>query len=156
MALREEDREIDGVTYRCRQLAFTPSRKMLRRLFHIVGPTVGSALQGGGALNEVLDEDVNLGGAIASLAQRLSDEDVEYVHSVFVKQCDVKRGEGWQSLSDVSEVHFAEHGMLHWFKWIGFNLEVNYSDFFGADESVAHAVTERLRGTKSGGAKAEA
>lgn len=156
MALKQQERDIDGVKYRCYQLPFTPSRQLMRRLFNLAGPTFGAAIKGNRTLKSILDTEVNLGAALSSLAERLSDEDVDYVHGLLAKQCEVSLDGGWQKVEAVAETHFAERGMKHWFSWLRFCLEVNYGDFFGGAESAARELTERMRVGKSESSTPEA
>lgn len=84
----------------------------------------------------------DLAGALEVFCTRLSEADVDYLVSTLGPCTEVILPDGRvQALTlDVQEMHFAgSYGEM--FKWLGFALETNYSDFLGKSNAVMEALT---------------
>ena len=128
---------------------------MLVRLVRVLGPVVGALMEGAASkmtsgpkgsktkpvaamdksarLGAILEADpATVSKVLTELGSRLTEEDLEYFASVFGATTQVEREPGKLlplTLQD-QEIHFAgRFGEM--FRWLGFCLEVNYSDFFG-------------------------
>lgn len=134
MALKEETRTVDGQRYHFTQLPFKDARKLWVLLVKRLGPTVGQLLSGQ-SLSQALDQDVDIGGAIAQFASQLTDDDLDYVTQQLAKHCLFEHGGNWPRLSDEIDTQFGG-SLMHWLNWMRAGLEVNYGDFFGALQSV--------------------
>lgn len=144
MGLKSQDKTIGDSSYRVTQLPAGRARKLLVRLYKVLGPAFGKLLEGlddqaqklagtgkAPSLGDV--EMLSVSAAISTLALHLREEDLEYVVDQVLgsNSVEMSNGEGkWVRLTkETSDLHFA--GRLdEMFRVLGFALEVNYSSFF--------------------------
>ncbi len=133
MGLETKDRTIGDTTYYVTQMPSSRARKLLVRLFKIIGPTIGALTEGStaGKISEIKVKVIC--DVLASVAANMGDDDLEFfVREIltggFVKYATAS-GQPTMSL-EVAEIHFVgkTHDLL---RLIGFALEVNFGGFFG-------------------------
>jgi hypothetical protein len=153
--LKSQSRVIGNHTYKVRQLGASEGRKMLVRLVKVLGPVLAALLRAtkGQKLPPAKVEETPEPTApeateapaeapLEVFCSRLSEVDLDYLVSTLGPCTEVILPDGRvQALTlDVQEMHFAgSYGEM--FKWLGFALEVNYSDFFGKSSAVVEALT---------------
>jgi hypothetical protein len=144
------EKEIGGVTYRTRPLAFSVGLPLLKRLIDVVAPVVAAGLRGGRAQAAANILDV--------LPQAFTEKDVERFADAFGKvsqYLDADSGQ-WVTLIknpkiDNRERHFTGR-YLEFMQWLFFCVEVNFAGFFGGatkaksegDEGDPETVLDRL------------
>lgn len=123
---KTETRTIGAHQYKVHQLGANEGRRVLGRLLKIVGPLLGAADSGSakGKVNEMAALK-----AVMGAVENLKDEDVDYFCDTFGKNSEAKVGNGWPTVSEIFDAHFAgEYAeMLGWLK---FCIEVNFGSFF--------------------------
>lgn len=150
--LQSETKTIDGETYRVTQLPFKKGQKLLVRLYKTLGPVVAEALAAIPRIEEGKKlEDLNIStllpgvaGAATLLAERLTEEDLEYVTATLAEYTLLgKGGDKWVPLEPEMEIHFGGR-YRQYLQWMGFALGVNYSGFFGESGGL-RALIERVQ-----------
>lgn len=136
--LNSETKTIDGHTYKVTQLPFKKGQKLLVRLYKTLGPAVSEFFA---HLPDVKAKELgnlkvtkllpSIGGAMSVLAERLSEEELEFVTETLAEYSELNKGpEQWVKLKGEMEFHFAgRYGA--YLKWLGFALGVNYANFLG-------------------------
>lgn len=141
--------EADDLTIEVTQLPGIKGRKLLVRLYSVLGPAFAALVEGAdggtGAANVAPDVELDaVSRAMTTLAHSLQEEDLEHVCKVFGATSRVRVGEsGFVELTtEMQDLVFAGR-YLEMFRWLGFALEVNYSGFF-AGLGGAKSVFQRL------------
>ena len=120
---------IDGEQYEFCQLPARQSLKLLTRLMRIVGPTLGTAVNGiasGGLdIESVLDADIDFSSIVTALCDRLDENEVTAIVDELLSQV-IHQGRG--ELSKVFDAHFSGR-LPHLFKVLGRALQVEYGNF---------------------------
>lgn len=128
------ERRIGEHRYRLGVLPYGKGKPVLVRLAKLLGGPLGKLVDGGGGpgnLSSLLDTKLNVGAALAELAQNLNETDLDYLCEVFGQACQVEMQAGkWIPVAQVAEIHFAGKYALM-FRWLAACLEVNFADFFG-------------------------
>ena len=123
-----EKKKIGAHTYYVTQLNALVGRKALVRLAKFLGPALASAGKG------------NVTDALASVAENLSEVDVEYFCDLFAEKTVVTGGkydEGEPDLHLIFDEHFAGE-YLEMVQWLAFAFQVNFASFFaGAARQMA-------------------
>lgn len=132
---KTEEREIGRYTYRVTQLTAKPARQMLMRLINVIGPSFGAMFDGKASLTQILATDIGIGSGITQLTTRLTEDELEYVIGVLVREKTIAYHDSGKcpTLENQSswDLHFTgELGEM--FKVLAFSLEVNFKDFLGA------------------------
>lgn len=129
LSQRAEEREIDGVNYRCWPVPFGVGRPLLVRAFKAVAPAFAAAFRGGTA------HDGGMAAALESIAASLDDADVSKFAQAFGDASSYwgqnAKGDAWIPLvTQVQNLHFA--GRYDAFLgWLVFAMEVNgFARFF--------------------------
>lgn len=143
--LEIRSKAIGNHTYRVRQLGAGEGRKALIRLVKILGPVFAPLLEGSGKVGagwsflETKASDV--GRAFEVLAERLSDQDLDYFCATFgvCTELEWPDGRAKPLTLQEQELHFAGD-YLAMFKWLAFCLEVNYSGFFQSSSALVGAL----------------
>ena len=125
--LKIANRTINGKRYDIVALAAEPGRRMLIKLFKLIGPTLSQALRGKSSLKELRIVDLSgddLANMVMELSERVSEDDFNTIVETFLgsTQIDGKPVEPYLAFA-------ADYGSL--FKWLGFCVEHNYSSFLG-------------------------
>ncbi len=129
MGLRSERRTIGEHEYEVTQLPSSKGRRLLVRLFKVLGPAFGE-LTAGGAKNVDEVDSGALARAIQELALRITSDDLEDVVQELARTTRIRMGDKEPELASVMELHFAgRYDEL--IRWLAFALEVNYGSFFG-------------------------
>lgn len=165
MGLQSETRTIGDTTYRVTQLPAGKSRRLLVRLYKVLGPAFGKLLEGfdatsvtgGGKAPSLLDIKMeSVSQAMSTLAIHLTEEDLEFVVDRLFTGDMVEMDVGddkWVKLTkERVDLHFA--GKLdEMFRLLAFALEVNYASFFagsgGASAFLAKLATPTPSQSKS-------
>ena len=124
-----QTRTIAGVKYGVYMLPPRLARKMLVRIFQVIAPSAGEAFKREG--QEILDA---FGPVLATLADRLNDDDLEWMMGELAKvsTVEVEPGKAPQ-LDKIFDIHFRGRiGQM--FKWFAFAVEVQYADFWSGSE----------------------
>jgi len=121
-----QTKSIDGCGYTVYMLPPKVARKILVRIFQVLGPSLGEAFS--------RDEEklsAAIGPIIREFTDRLSDDDLEWMMTALADVTMIDPGGGKTiPLKGVFDGHFQGKigSMLRWF---AFALEVQFSDFFG-------------------------
>jgi hypothetical protein len=121
-----EIKEIEGVKYEVFMLAPSVSLDLGVEIGKVLGPAFGALIDKASATEakDVLDTDVNFADAAKLLFQNLEKG---MLQNVILKLASVTHADG-TPLDKIWEIHFrGKLGSL--FKWMGFALKVQYSDF---------------------------
>lgn len=122
------EKEIGGVTYRTRPLAFSVGLPLLKRLIDVVAPVIAAGLRGGRAQAAANILDV--------LPQAFTEKDIDRFADAFGKVSQYLDDSGqWVTLVknakiDNRERHFTGR-YLEFMQWLFFCCEVNFAGFFG-------------------------
>jgi hypothetical protein len=133
--LQTKEKTIGEHRYQVTQLSAPEGRRLLVRLYKVLGPSLGAITKGLDGVDgkAVKLEELRLefvGEALRELAMHLNEDDLEHLCEVMGKQTMVHLGgDKWVPLQDVSALHFAGR-YDEMFKWIAFALETNYAGFF--------------------------
>ncbi len=152
--LEAQKRTIGEHTYEVTQLTAPIGRKLLVRLFKVLGPPIGAALAGlpEGDGDGVATGDLKtkaIGDAVMMLAETLTESELEHlVETLTPTTLYSLEADKWLQLKDDNEFHWAGR-FLDMFAWIGFCLECNYSDFLGGQTSLAGIASAMSRGNLS-------
>mgnify|MGYP001564454346 CR=1 FL=1 len=146
MALETKERQIGdrGYTYHVTELPAKKGRALLVRLIKTLGPVFGQLVSDmkpadpkvkAGALSAINGQSISR--ALSELAGRLTEADLEHVCQVLGEHSEVSDEENPDHRKKLTpgaqEFHFAGR-YLEMFEWIGFALEVNFSDFFSGSQ----------------------
>ena len=144
--LEEKRKRIGACEYQVRQLTVPVGRRLLVRLFKILGPAIGAAV---GGLPEDKGDDISIGAlntraigdAITLLADTITEDELENLCEILADATEYSpEPDRWLPLKKDSEMHWAGR-YFDMFKWIAFALEVNYADFLGAQGSLGGFVS---------------
>jgi hypothetical protein len=140
MGLKQETRSIGKYKYRVTQLPALKARALFVRLTKALGPVLGTALEGIGpvTLRGMLGlNGATLGLLINEASTRLTEEDLTYFCDVLGESSELlgESGRGERLTESVQNIHFGGQ-LLQMFKWMGFALEVNFSDFLDGLKSL--------------------
>jgi hypothetical protein len=121
------EREIGGVNYQTRALPFSEGKKILKRLTDILSPIMSAVVRGGSKLESAA-------AALDALPAAFTDADIDRFGKTFGNVSSYWDGDKWVPLLDNGKInnqerHFAKR-YLEFFKWLIFNIEVNFGDFF--------------------------
>ena len=161
--LKTEEREFGDRGYRVTQLPGVKGRKLLVRLYKVLGPSFAALIDDSQRKTNIQSvtqhspEDIELSSvsaALSVLAIKLKEEDLEYL-------CDQMAGcttiriedaDKWVPLSkDIQNLIFAGR-YVEMFKWLGFALEVYFGGFFedaGGMAGFLSKLTNQQQGTPS-------
>jgi len=144
--IEPQEREIDGLTFRYTPLMATQARNTLVGLINRFGGSIADGLDGLGEADfseatEGVDIAQMLGKMTASIAgfvrqltTNLTPEYYEKLCDTFGARSEVKQShegqEAWPQMSKGTRDMLFATKLLTEAKWIGFCLEVQYSDFF--------------------------
>lgn len=121
---------IDGTKYGVYMLPPKLARKMLVRIFQVLAPSAGELF---GRESEQLSKAI--GPTLATLADRLSDDDLDWMMGELAKVSTVEMAPNKEpALGQIFDVHFMGR-IGHMLKWFAFALEVQYSDFWSGSGS---------------------
>ena len=125
-----QTRTIDGVKYGVYMLPPKLARKILVRIFQVLGPSAGEAFK-----REEQEILAAIGPILATLADRLNDDDLDWMMGELAKVSTVELEPGKApSLGQIFDNHF--RGRIgRMFKWFAFAVEVQYADFWSGSES---------------------
>lgn len=135
--LKQESVTINGTEYEITQLPYSVGRKLLLRLYKVMGPTLAATAAKAPDLGDVKSlGDISverllpaLTGGAAALADNLSEKDFEYMVDTLAGYTKVSNGEGgFLPLKQEMEFLFAGNYMEQ-FQWLGMALKVNYLGF---------------------------
>lgn len=131
--LESQQKRIGDIDYQVTQLPAPAGRRLLVRLYKVLGPALAAALKslpessGGISLGEL--QTSAIGDAMFELAQSITEDELDHVCNVFASQTLFSRESGkWLPLKDFEDSHWSGN-YLQMFQWIGFCLEANYSSF---------------------------
>jgi len=127
--LREPVRKmIDGEDYTFCLLPPRQSVRLLTKIMKIIGPALGTIVEGNDLsnLDSVQDIDFDLSKAVSALFDHVNEDDVDMIIDALISQV-IHKGTG--DLSKSFDYHF-QGRLPHLFKVIGAALEVQYGDFF--------------------------
>jgi hypothetical protein len=138
---------IGNTRYHVTQLPSSQARKLLVRLVKMAGPILASLLEDkdlvGGTAPMVervsaLDSKT-LAAMLRDFADRVSESDLEYLCSTLGGCTQVEGSDGKLGPLDLEtqELHFRGGRLSELFRWLGFGLEVQYSDFFDGLKGVS-------------------
>jgi CYTH domain-containing protein len=145
--LQTKTKTIGNHSYTVRQLGASEGRKMLMRLIKVLGPVLSTLLTGEGGKAKVkgwsfLETPLaDIGKALLTFSDRISEQDLEYLCATLGMATEVHFPDGkTRPLTlEEQELHFAGR-YSDMFRWLGFALEANYSDFFGSSSALAGAL----------------
>jgi hypothetical protein len=123
-----KSRTIDGHTYEVQELPARLALRTLNRLSRHTLPALARAF--GAAKSESLDDidTGELGAALETLFEHLTDDELDGLTETLLKDVSLVDGKPlWAQM----DVHF-QGRMLALLKLLGFAIEVNFADFFGA------------------------
>lgn len=121
-----QSKTFDGTLYTVYMLPPKTARKILVRVFQVLGPSLGEAFT---------RDDEKLSAAIGPIVReftdRISDEDLDWIMDALTGVTTISPGgEKTIQLRSVFDAQFkGKIGTM--FKWFAFALEVQFSDFFG-------------------------
>lgn len=122
--LKQEEKTIDGVTYKVTQLPAKKGHRNLIKLVKMASPAMA------GEVN--LDTDLSSKESLDSIGAALMALDPDNVESLledFAKATIVQTdGDKWPCLWDIFDIHFAGN-YAAMYKWAIFALQVNYKSF---------------------------
>lgn len=129
---KQEERTIGDTTYRVTQLTAKPARRLFARIVQLLGPGIGSMMEGQPlSMQALLGADMGVG--IKEITKALDPEEQEHVIDVLCENKTIARRDGdkWPIMNkEAFDLHFTGR-LVDMYKVIGFALEVNYSDFLG-------------------------
>jgi len=135
-----ESKVIDGTKYVVYMLPPRKARKILVRIFQVMAPSAGEAVSRA-------DDNVSnaLGDILKNLADRLDDNDLEWMMGVLAEVTTVETGPNQAPyLSKFFDAQFkGKIGAM--MKWFVFALGAQYGDFF---EGSASDLSDQLAGLK--------
>lgn len=108
--IESKTKTIGNHDYRVTQLGALKGRKVLTRLFKVIGPVVAAAVSGGQNLAHALDG--------------VDEDTVEYLCDAFAARTEVDG----VALDKVFEIHFAGN-YAEMVKWLAFCVEFNFASF---------------------------
>lgn len=135
-------KKIGEYEYQVRQLTAPIGRKLLVRLFKVLGPSISAGLSSlpddEGKELSLGDLKANaLGDAVAILAETITEGELEHVVETLSEATQYSgEPDRWLPLKRDAEFHWAGR-FLQMFQWIAFCLEVNYSDFLGGQVNLS-------------------
>lgn len=149
MPIKTETRTLGNTQYQVSTLTFSKQRAMLVFLANAAGPLLSkfivqlaSAAQGSKTQDDATKKvmaalgsmKVDAFGSIAGeFLASLTDAKLQYLQNEFVGVTDFfpsgEKGFRQLKLEDM-ELHFQGDGLLEYFRWLAFALEVNFSGFF--------------------------
>lgn len=120
---------IDGTKYGVYMLPPKLARKMLVRIFQVLAPSAGEMFS-----RESEEVATVIGPVLSSLADKLSDDDLDWMMSELAKVSTAEVAPSKEPfLEPLFDVHFRGR-IAHMLKWFAFALEVQFSDFFDGSE----------------------
>lgn len=135
--LKREEKKIGDRVFAVTQLPAMRALKLWTRLLKIAGPAL-AALAGTGIPKSLADADTkSLAPVISTLFEHLTDTEVEQLTRDLLSTAQVQSDEGkWIELFGASGafdlVMGGDRGVLEIVQLLGFAVEVNFADFFGA------------------------
>lgn len=130
-------RELDGRTFEVRALPAKMGRRALTRLAKRLGPALSEAFAGRdlAGVEDLGLLDLDVGALVKTLAQDLTEEDVEFFCDLFDDYTSAEMVPGSGQLQPLSKgsnfdlLFASRYGTMT--KWLWFCLEVNFGGFFG-------------------------
>ena len=123
---QEQQRIIDGVTYRVWPLPFTRGRRVLQRLLKVLGPIIAA----GGLAESKFEQGAAVLGA---LPDALSETELDFLENTFADQSHylAPNGSEWIALASGAnrDLHFAARYHAY-VAWLIFSIEVNFACLF--------------------------
>lgn len=116
---------ISGVTFEVTPLGHAQGRRGFVRLAKVLGPALAA---GAGARGKGTED---MSRALEGLAERLSDEDLEWFSEAFggATRFSTDDPKKWPYLTEANRESLFQGRIVLFFEWLLFALEVNYSDF---------------------------
>ncbi len=149
--LETKTRKIGEIDYQVTQLPAPKGRRLLVRLYKILGPTLGSALKAlpegkGSGLSLGNLETSSIGEALVTLADVISEDELDYFCDVLAETTQFSKEPGrWLPLKADQDFHWSgRYGRM--FQWLVFALEVNYSDFLLGQAGLGGFVSAMQKG----------
>jgi hypothetical protein len=150
--LKTEEKVIGEHGYRVTQLPGIKGRKVLVRLYKILGPALAALIDDtvqkpAQTITQYSADDVELSSvsaALSVLAVKLREDDLEYLCEQLAActLVNIEDTDKWVPLSkDLQNVVFAG-AYKEMFLWLGFALEVNYGGFFDGVGGVSGFVSK--------------
>jgi hypothetical protein len=132
MSITTSTVEIDGNRYEITQLGARDGRKMLVRLTQVFGPVLGELIGG-----EAHGSSDGVSKALMALSTTLTEEDMDYVCSMFGRHTEWRDGQRTILLDDAQQdLHFAgRYDTMT--RWIFECMKINFSPFFGMLQSAS-------------------
>lgn len=152
-----DKKEIDGYTYEVTQLGNKKGRRLMVRLFKLVGPAAAeflAALGGkdGKDMKSIGDLSTeSLANAVADFADRITEDELDHIVETLAAKTRVNQAGGGAMAdlsSDVQDQLWAGSNTTM-FKWLAFALEHNYRDFFGGLGSLGALFSRAEAGSPS-------
>jgi hypothetical protein len=154
-----QERTIDDITYRVRQLPVKEAENVLIDLLKLLGPSAAASvgeMDLSGGLAAFGDKPLSAGvlvSGIRELADRLDKETYHRVCDTLAKVTDVQRGDKWPQLSGIADELWRGR-IQHKWKWLKFALEVQYADFFGGWAALVDGVVAAVVAKSSSSSQA--
>lgn len=123
---QQQQREIDGVTYRVFPLPFGKGKRVAQRLLRVMAPIFAAA----GVARSQLEQGANV---LASIPAALNEADLDFLEDTFADASHfLEPATGnWIGLGNKTtrDLHFAAR-YDRFLAWLVFSLEVNFSSLF--------------------------
>ncbi|MFC3227330.1 phage tail assembly chaperone [Marinibaculum pumilum] len=141
--IEHREKTIGGHEYSVTQFPAMQGLRIAVRLVKLVGPGMAKALDGKG-LAGVLDSDIGVSDMVGALVDRLDEGTTpEFVRQLL--SATVRDGRDLSDERNFNDAYAANYREL--IGALGFVLEVNYGDFFGAVTAGIGAAGGRPEGT---------
>jgi hypothetical protein len=129
--IKTESRQIGNSIYEVRMLGASKGREVITYLIKNAGPVVGALVEEANLSRKTIDTK-DLSRALQELGGRLGKDDLTMLCRTFGECTQVGTDQGGMIplTLDKQELHFAGEYM-EMMKWLGFCLELNFSDFLG-------------------------
>jgi len=155
-----EQKQIGEWHYETTQLGSKDGRRLLVRLYKLLGPAAAEFLagledkdggKGGAQIRNLGDVKTDaIADAVTELAARITEDELDHVVDTLAKKTRVSQNgtSGWQPLVEQSEMIWAGN-YTEMFKWLAFALGVNYSGFTGGLGNLSAFVSQAAQGSQS-------
>lgn len=132
MGKKSQEREIDGAVYMVTQFPATEGLAILTRLLKLAGPALGAVATGQPGAGRALE----VGLFVARLVEKLDEAETVGLVKRLLKDT---RRDGREVMPSFDTEFMGNYMTL--LRVLGFVLEANYGDFFGAVASSAAATS---------------
>jgi hypothetical protein len=138
MAREPIQKDIDGVKYTFGRHMPKNSLKLFNRILKIVAPSIAAGI-GETSFSDILDNDIDLSGAVNALCLRMDEPEIEAIFNIVLGEI-VHNGNGEvKGLGNCKinyDAVFMDTGIAHVYKVIYTALSVEYDNFFGQGVSL--------------------